>query len=154
VKPGSLEAGDWAKTALPRRLRLTKPRTSTGRIGCDPANALSSLSIACDRDRARICLNSIRAFFELPPLKKLIQRETMEGFELRNNVDISVQTNSFRAPRGRPILLAVLDEVGFYRDENSSSPDTELCSLVPGTATLKWSDHRHLVAIHEIRPVI
>jgi hypothetical protein len=35
------------------------------------------------------------------------------------------------------ILLAVLDEVGFYRDENSSSPDTELYrSLVPGTATL------------------
>jgi hypothetical protein len=93
--------------------------------------------VACDRDQARICLNYIRAFFELPPLKKLVQRTTLEGFELRNSVDISVQTNSFRAPRGRPILMAILDEVGFYRDENSSSPDTELYrSLIPGTATL------------------
>jgi hypothetical protein len=93
--------------------------------------------IACDRDQAKICLNYIRAFFELEPLKKMIQRETMDGFELRNRVDISVQTNNFRAPRGRPILLAVLDEVAFFKDENSSSPDTELYrSLVPGTATL------------------
>jgi len=93
--------------------------------------------IACDRDQARICTNYVKAFFELEPLKKMVQRETMDGIELRNRVDVSVQTNSFRAPRGRPVLLAILDEVSFFRDENSSSPDTELYrSLVPGTATL------------------
>ena len=93
--------------------------------------------IACDRDQAKICLNYIRAFFELGPLKKMVKRETLDGFELRNHVDVSVQTNNFRAPRGRPILLAILDEVAFFRDENSSSPDVELYrSLVPGTATL------------------
>ena len=93
--------------------------------------------IACDRDQSRICTNYIRAFFELEPLKKMIQRETQDGFELRNRVDVSVQTNNFRAPRGRPILLAVLDEVAFFKDESSASPDTELYrSLLPGTATL------------------
>jgi hypothetical protein len=93
--------------------------------------------IACDRDQAKICLNYIRAFFELEPLRKMIQRETQDGFELLNRVDVAVQTNNFRAPRGRPILLAVLDEVAFFRDENSSTHDTELYrSLLPGTATL------------------
>jgi hypothetical protein len=93
--------------------------------------------IACDRDQARICTNYIRAFFELEPLKKMVRRETMDGLELHNRVDVSVQTNNFRAPRGRPILLAILDEVAFFKDESSSSPDIELYrSLVPGTATL------------------
>ena len=93
--------------------------------------------IACDRDQSRICTNYIRAFFELEPLKKMIQRETQDGFELRNRVDVSVATNNFRAPRGRPILLAVLDECAFFKDENSASPDVELYrSLLPGTATL------------------
>jgi hypothetical protein len=93
--------------------------------------------IACDRDQSRICLNYIRALFELEPLKMLIQRETMDGFELVNNVDVSVQTNNFRAPRGRPILLAVLDEVAFFKDESSATPDIELYrSLVPGLATI------------------
>jgi len=93
--------------------------------------------IACDRDQARIYTNYIRALFELEPLKKMVRRETMDGLELHNRVDVSVQTNNFRAPRGRPILLAILDEVAFFKDESSSSPDTELYrSLVPGTATL------------------
>jgi hypothetical protein len=61
----------------------------------------------------------------------------MDGFELVNNVDVSVQTNNFRAPRGRPILLAVLDECAFFRDESSATPDVELYrSLVPGLATI------------------
>jgi hypothetical protein len=93
--------------------------------------------IACDRDQSRVCLNYIRAFFELPLLKPMVQRETMDGFELINGVDVSVQTNNFRAPRGRPILLAILDEVAFFRDESSSTPDVELYrSLVPGLATV------------------
>jgi hypothetical protein len=51
--------------------------------------------IACDRDQARICLNYIKAFFELPLLKQMVQRETQDGVELLNNVDVSVQTNGF-----------------------------------------------------------
>jgi hypothetical protein len=73
----------------------------------------------------------------LEPLRKMVRRETQDGFELRNSVEISVATNNFRAPRGRPILLAILDEVAFFKDENSSAPDVELYrSLLPGTATI------------------
>jgi hypothetical protein len=94
--------------------------------------------LGCDRDQARIILNYIRAFFtDIPPLAAMVQRETQDGLELNNNVDIAVGTNSFRAVRGRPILCAILDELAFYRDENSASPDTELYNaLKPGTATL------------------
>jgi hypothetical protein len=94
--------------------------------------------IATDRDQSLICLNYIRAFFhDIEPLRKMIRRETQTGFELQNSVDVFVTTNSFRAPRGRPILLAILDELAFFRDENSSAPDSELYrSLLPGTATL------------------
>jgi hypothetical protein len=94
--------------------------------------------IATDRDQSLICLNYIRAFFhDIEPLRKMVRRETQTGLELVNSVDVLVVTNNFRAPRARPILLAVMDELAFFRDENSSAPDAELHrSLLPGTATL------------------
>jgi hypothetical protein len=99
------------------------------------------LNLACDRDQAKIVLNYTRSYFEeIPELRALVQRETKDGFELRNGVDIVVGTNSFRAVRGRAILCAVLDELAFYFDENSASPDLELYNaLKPGLATLPTS---------------
>ena len=52
----------------------------------------------------------------------MVTRETRDGLELVNGVDIVVGTNDFRGIRGRAVLCAVLDEVAFYRDENSSTP--------------------------------
>jgi hypothetical protein len=103
--------------------------------------------LACDRDQARIILNYVRSYFtDIPPLAAMIRRESRDGFELNNNVDISISTNSFRNIRGRAILCAVLDECAFYRDETSSNPDQELYNaLKPGTATL--SDDALVVGI-------
>jgi hypothetical protein len=103
--------------------------------------------LACDRDQARIILNYVRSYFtDIAPLAAMIQRESRDGFELNNNVDIAISTNSFRNIRGRPILCAVLDEVAFYRDETSSNPDEELYwALKPGMATL--SDDAMLIGI-------
>jgi len=97
--------------------------------------------LACDRDQAKIVLGFVRALFsDVPMLSEMLVRETAIGFELSNGVEIAVGTNSYRAVRGRPILIACLDEVAFYRDENSSSPDEEVYrALVPGTATLSES---------------
>jgi hypothetical protein len=67
----------------------------------------------------------------------MLTRETAIGFELNNSVDIQILTGNFRSVRGRAILLAILDEVAYLRDENSAAPDAELYkALVPGTATL------------------
>jgi hypothetical protein len=94
--------------------------------------------LACDRTQAQIVLGYVRSYFErIPPLAGMVTRETADGFELSNNVDVAISTNSFRNVRGRPILCAVLDECAFYRDETTSNADEELFrALVPGTVTL------------------
>ncbi len=99
------------------------------------------LCLACDRDQARIILGYCRSYFEeIPALRKMVKRETKDGFALNNGVDIVIGTNSFRAVRGRAILCAVLDELAFYLDDNSARPDTELYNaLRPGMATLPGS---------------
>ena len=91
-----------------------------------------------DRDQARIALGYVRDYFtNIPALKRMVTRETRDGFELKNGVDIIVATNDFRGIRGRPILSAVLDEVAFYRDDTSASPNSELYgALKPGILTL------------------
>jgi hypothetical protein len=96
------------------------------------------LPLACDREQAKIILNYTRAFFtDIPPLAEMITRETKDGFELSNDVDLVIGTNSFRSVRGRPILFGVLDEVAFYDDELSASPDVETYrAITPGMATL------------------
>ena len=94
--------------------------------------------LARDRDQAAIALNYVRSYFEdIPEPAAMVTRETRDGLELVNGVDIVVAANDFRGIRGRAVLCAVLDEVAFFKDENSSSPDVELYNaLEPGTKTL------------------
>ena len=79
-------------------------------------------------------------FDDIPMLAAMVERETAQGFELSNRVDIAVATNSFRAVRGRPILCAIFDEVAFWRDDASATPDIETYNAVkPGLATMPGS---------------
>ena len=96
------------------------------------------LGLACDRAQSKIILNYTRSYFaDIPALRAMVQRETSTGVELNNGVDIAIGTNSFRSPRGRPVLNATLDEVSFWRDENSANPDEEVYrALTPGMATM------------------
>jgi hypothetical protein len=99
------------------------------------------MCLAVDRDQAKIVLNYTRSYFqEIPPLRTMVVRETANGFELDNGVDIAVATNSFRAVRGRAVLCAILDEVSYWRDERAANPDVETYNAVlPGLATLPAS---------------
>jgi hypothetical protein len=114
---------------------LFKPKTLR------PGERAHVLCLACDRDQAGIVLNYTRPFFEdILPLKGMVTRETAQGFQLRNRVDVSVTTNSFRSVRGRSVLCAILDECSFYRDERSANPDEELYAAVgPGLARVPGS---------------
>jgi len=80
------------------------------------------LLLAAGRAQSRGLLGYVRGLFEIPALKALIQRETVDGFELSSGVDISVGTADFRTIRGRTVLLCVMNELAFWRDENSSNP--------------------------------
>lgn len=103
--------------------------------------------LAKDRDQSRIALDYVRPFFQdIPELAAMVVRETRDGFELANGCDIIIGTNDFKGIRGRAVLIAVLDEVAFYKDETSASPDTELyAALKPGMLTLK--DQAMLIGI-------
>jgi hypothetical protein len=106
-----------------------------------PGERALVMCLATDRDQARIVLNYTRAFFTgIPLLQHMVERETATGFELDNNVDVAITTNSFRSVRGRPVLCAVLDECAFWRDDNSANPDEETyAALKPGLASLPGS---------------
>jgi hypothetical protein len=96
------------------------------------------MCLAVDRHQSLIVLNHIRSYFaDIPVLKAMVQRETAEGFELNNQIDIVVATNNFRSIRGRACLLVIMDEVAYWRDETSRKPDEELYRAVtPALASL------------------
>jgi hypothetical protein len=106
-----------------------------------PGERAALLCLAVDRDQAKIIMSYTKSYFtDIPLLAELVTRETASGLELANKVDITIATNSFRSLRGRPILCAILDEVSFYRDDSSATPDEETYNAIkPGTATLPGS---------------
>lgn len=96
------------------------------------------MCLATDRDQAKIVLGYMRSYFQdIPALAAMVQRQNSDGFELTNGVDVVVATNSFRAVRGRAILLPIFDEVCFWQDDRSARPDKATYDAVlPGMASL------------------
>jgi hypothetical protein len=105
------------------------------------------LLVANDREQAQVAFRYIESYFdELPELAAMVTRTTRDTIELANGCDIQVATNDFRSIRGRAVLLAIMDEVAFYRSETSASPDVEVYNAItPGMLTLK--DQAMLVGI-------
>ncbi len=103
-----------------------------------PGESATVACLAVDRSQAKVLLRYTRAFFrDVPMLKRMVESETADGLMLTNGVEIAISTNSYRAVRGRTIVCAVLDEVAFYRDEGSASPDVETYNaIVPGMITI------------------
>jgi hypothetical protein len=107
-----------------------------------PGERATCACCAVDRSQAAILHRYISAYFrEIPALKAMIRRETAQGLELKNGVDILVTTSDFRAVRGRSYLLCVMDEIAFFRDvDSSTNPDREIYrGLVPGMTTIPQS---------------
>lgn len=96
------------------------------------------MCLASDREQAGIVHRYIAGYFrELPALAQLVQRETETMLELKNDVDVMVATNNLRAPRGRTVAVAILDEVAYWAGADSASPDTEtFAAIEPATLTI------------------
>jgi hypothetical protein len=57
----------------------------------------------------------VRAFFDhIPPLGAMVTRSTASRLELQNDVDIVIATNSYRAVRGRSVLVSIFDDCAFW----------------------------------------
>lgn len=94
--------------------------------------------IAADRLQARVVFRYICGLIDaVPDLRALVVKRRKESLELSTGVVIEVHTASYRTVRGYTVLAAVLDEVAFWRSEDSASPDKEvLDALRPGMATV------------------
>jgi len=109
---------------------FVKHRLSPGEKGM-------ALVLAGSIDQAKTVFGYVRGFLEATPA---LQREVVAikrfEIELRNGIVIAVHSNSYRTVRGRTLVAAVLDEVSFWRDESTATPDTETyTAILPSLAT-------------------
>jgi hypothetical protein len=71
-----------------------------------------------------------------PLLRGEVRDVTADQITLRNGNVICTLTSDYRSLRGRTLLLAIMDEASFLRDELSATPDVECArALLPGLAT-------------------
>ena len=86
------------------------------------------LVLACDREQARIVWNYCHGLLHSNPLlEALIESESATVIQLTNRTDIEVATSSFRSIRGRTVVCAILEEISFWRsDESSKNPAGEI----------------------------
>src|SRR5580700_2020277 len=70
-------------------------------------------------------------------LKALIERDTSDAIDLTNAITIEILTASFRTVRGYTLIAALLDEVAFWRSDESANPDSEIIGAIrPAMATI------------------
>jgi hypothetical protein len=57
----------------------------------------------------------IKAFFEAPLLRPLVQHITADTIELSNQLSVEVTTNDKRRVRGRTVAACMFDEVAHWQ---------------------------------------
>ena len=110
------------------------PFLSTGEVG-------HVFIVAVDRLQARIIKNYISGILASSPiLKSMIKADYKESIELNNGITITIKTASFRGLRGYTLVAAILEELAFWRDENSANPDKEILAAIrPALVTIPQS---------------
>jgi hypothetical protein len=97
--------------------------------------------IANDKDQAKILKRYISGILERSPgLRHLKVKELAWEIELNNRITIAVRTKNFRTLRGYTVIAAILEELAFWRSEESANPDYEVLAAVrPSMLTVKDS---------------
>jgi hypothetical protein len=96
--------------------------------------------VACispTREQARIVQRYALGFFEASlVLRNEVAEMAADEIRLRNGNVICTLASDYRTLRGRTLLLAILDEASFLKDESSRASDLEAArALLPGLAT-------------------
>jgi hypothetical protein len=71
-----------------------------------------------------------RGILRPPILQSSVWNVTASEIELKGGVTIEVVTRSYRTVRGRSVCVAVLDELAFWRDDDSANPDAEVLNAI------------------------
>jgi hypothetical protein len=103
-----------------------------------PGERATVMVIAADRRQARVIIRYVGAMLSrIPMLKKLVERETVDTFDLKNSVTIEVGTASFRSTRGYTFAAVLCDEIAFWRTDDAAEPDYAILDAIrPGMATI------------------
>src|SRR5262245_8401732 len=84
------------------------------------------LVLAATADQAKTVFEYAAGFIESSEaLRREVHSITAHEIRLANDVIIGVHVNNFRTVRGKTLLAAIFDEVSFWRDEVSATPDIE-----------------------------
>lgn len=112
---------------------------------CDYSDRLQAgergvvLITAENTKQARVILGYVCGVFDgNAALRSLIANRTSSSLSLSNSIDIEVRACDFRSLRGLTLVMAIADEIAFWRDDSggSTNPDTEVVeSIRPGLAT-------------------
>jgi hypothetical protein len=105
-----------------------------------PGERAVVLLVAADREQAKILHRYILGILSAPILSSMIETYTADSIELRGAVSVQVVTRSYRTVRGRSVCVAVLDELAFWRDDDSANPDSEVLNAVRASMATFGSD--------------
>jgi hypothetical protein len=81
-----------------------------------------------------------RGILGAPILQSSVWNVTASEIELKGGVTIEVVTRSYQTVRGRSVCVAVLDELAFWRDDDSANPDSEVLNAVRASMATFGSD--------------
>lgn len=92
---------------------------------------------AADREQAKVLFRYVREFItEVRALAPLIERETLDSIDLKNNISIEVATASFKSIRGRTAIAFLADEVAFWQSEGANPDSAVMAAIRPAMATI------------------
>lgn len=104
-----------------------------------PGERATIAVLAADRKQARTILRYVRGMVNgVPMLKRMVERESADGFDLTNSTTIEITTASSRSSRGYTFGAVLADEIAFWpTSEEAADPDTEILNAIrPGMATI------------------
>jgi hypothetical protein len=87
--------------------------------------------IAQSRDTAREVKSYLDTFYQTTQLQSEVSELFKTSIELKNNFVISVQTCSYRAPRGISAPIGLCDEIGVWRVDGADVDREVIRSLTP-----------------------
>jgi hypothetical protein len=105
-----------------------------------PGERAIVLLVAADREQAKILHRYCQGILNPPILQSHVLNVTTGEIELKGGVTIEVVTRSYRTVRGRSVCVAVLDELAFWRDDDSANPDAEVLNAIRASMATFGSD--------------
>lgn len=106
-----------------------------------PGERGTVLVLASDRTQAKSIMRYARAMCEeVPLLAAKLEKSSSDELEFKGRVGIEVGSASYRSVRGRTLIAALLDEIAFFRSEDSANPDFEILDAIrPAMASMPGS---------------